>query len=77
MTATAATALPRELPTPCYWDPEATLYQGEALSVLHGLPDASADALISDPPYSSGGKHSRDRNTVALPAIVPKRERVH
>ena len=61
MTATAATALPRELPTPCYWDPEATLYQGEALSVLRGLPDASADALISDPPYSSGGKHSRDR----------------
>lgn len=29
--------------------------QGDALRVLPSLPDAFADALITDPPYSSGG----------------------
>ena len=28
---------------------------GDALRVLPALPEACADALITDPPYSSGG----------------------
>ena len=38
-----------------YQDDAVTLYQGEALRVLHSLDDNSFDALITDPPYSSGG----------------------
>jgi site-specific DNA-methyltransferase (adenine-specific) len=37
------------------------LIHGEALSVLRELPDASVDALITDPPYSSGGFVRGDR----------------
>lgn len=32
-----------------------TIYQGDALKTLETLPDASVDAVITDPPYSSGG----------------------
>lgn len=32
-----------------------TLYNGDALSVLANLPDGSVDAVLTDPPYSSGG----------------------
>lgn len=32
-----------------------TLFQGDALSVLTTLPDASVGAVLTDPPYSSGG----------------------
>lgn len=31
------------------------LYRGEALRVLKTLPDATVDAVLTDPPYSSGG----------------------
>jgi site-specific DNA-methyltransferase (adenine-specific) len=37
------------------------LHQGEALAVLRSLPDASVDAVITDPPYSSGGAMRGDR----------------
>jgi DNA modification methylase len=37
------------------------LYQGDALAVLHELPDASVDAVVTDPPYSSGGLHAGAR----------------
>ena len=37
------------------------LHQGEALSFLRTLPDASVDAIITDPPYSSGGLHMTQR----------------
>jgi site-specific DNA-methyltransferase (adenine-specific) len=47
--------------TPYYEDDRATLYRGEALAVLASLPDASVDALITDPPYSSGGMMRSDR----------------
>ena len=36
-----------------------TLIQGEALPALHAMADESIDAVITDPPYSSGG-FSRD-----------------
>lgn len=38
-----------------------TLYAGNAMGVLPLLPDASVDALITDPPYSSGGQFRGDR----------------
>lgn len=36
---------------------------GEALAYLAGLPDASVDAVVTDPPYSSGGMTRGDRAT--------------
>ena len=46
---------------PYYEDERATLYRGDALAVLRELPDASVDAVITDPPYSSGGLMRGDR----------------
>lgn len=46
---------------PLHADESSTLYCGEALAVLRELPDASVDALITDPPYSSGGMVRGDR----------------
>lgn len=39
------------------------LYHGDALDILRRLDDASVDAIISDPPYSSGGAHRADRTS--------------
>lgn len=41
----------------------ATIYHGEALTILGGLPDRVAAAVITDPPYSSGGMFRSDRLT--------------
>lgn len=50
------------IPTAPYWSADrVTLYGGDALAVLASLPDASADAVITDPPYSSGGQFRGDR----------------
>jgi len=35
--------------------------QGNALSILAAFPDASVDAVVTDPPYSSGGMFRGDR----------------
>lgn len=34
-----------------------TLHQGDCLPFLESLPDACVDAVITDPPYASGGLH--------------------
>ena len=47
--------------TPYYQDERATLYGGDALAVLRELPTGSVDAVITDPPYSSGGMVRGDR----------------
>lgn len=47
--------------TPFYAEDGVTLYRGDALAVLAALPDTSVDALITDPPYSSGGFTRADR----------------
>ena len=39
----------------------ATLYLGESLEVLQSLEPGSVDAVITDPPYSSGGMVRGDR----------------
>ncbi|EGT5658489.1 site-specific DNA-methyltransferase [Citrobacter braakii] len=41
---------------------KATLYCGDVLEVLPTLDCGSFDALITDPPYSSGGIHKKDRS---------------
>lgn len=35
--------------------------EGDALALLASLPEACADAVITDPPYSSGGLHKGER----------------
>lgn len=37
------------------------LYRGDALSILRELPGESVDAVLTDPPYSSGGVHQAAR----------------
>lgn len=44
------------------------LHHGDALAVLRDLPTASVDALITDPPYSSGGMVRGDRTNGDLDA---------
>lgn len=44
------------------WQADAfELLQGDALELLREMPDESVDALITDPPYSSGGSFRGDR----------------
>ncbi|WP_269857996.1 DNA-methyltransferase [Streptomyces sp. RPT161] len=40
-----------------------TLHRGDALTVLKALPDESIDAVITDPPYNSGGRTSSERTS--------------
>lgn len=49
------------MPEPYYQDPWVTLYHGDALAVLASLPTGSVDAIVTDPPYSSGGMMRGDR----------------
>jgi site-specific DNA-methyltransferase (adenine-specific) len=37
------------------------LHHGDALAVLPTIPDATVDAVITDPPYNSGGLTPKDR----------------
>lgn len=48
----------------------AEIIHGDALEVLRGMPNASVDAVIMDPPYASGG-----RNPAAARNIVAKSDR--
>lgn len=59
---------------PYYADNRATLYRGDALAVLAALPTASVDALITDPPYSSGGAFRGDRTGDPTSKYVPTKE---
>ncbi|WP_198943519.1 site-specific DNA-methyltransferase [Actinokineospora bangkokensis] len=38
-----------------------TLWSGDALDLLRRVPEGSVSAVITDPPYSSGGTHSTTR----------------
>lgn len=54
----------RDPPPPVAGDgppPTAAVRQGESLELLRELPSASVDAVITDPPYSSGGQFRADR----------------
>lgn len=39
----------------------AEIIHGDCLDVMRGMPDASVDAIVTDPPYSSGGAFRGDR----------------
>jgi site-specific DNA-methyltransferase (adenine-specific) len=38
-----------------------TIHHGDCLELLRSLPEASVDAVVTDPPYSSGGMFRGDR----------------
>lgn len=42
------------MPQPYYSDSSATLHLGDSRDVLAALPDASVDAIVTDPPYEIG-----------------------
>jgi site-specific DNA-methyltransferase (adenine-specific) len=42
-------------------DARWTITQGDSLKLLRSLPDASVDAVITDPPYSSGSQFTAGR----------------
>src|SRR5207245_2768302 len=52
------------------------LHHGEALAFLRTLPDASADAVITDPPYSSGGQYRGDRQGSTRQKYVPNKTKM-
>lgn len=47
--------------TPYYADDLVTLYLGDALDVMARMVDGSVDTVLTDPPYSSGGRRENAR----------------
>jgi DNA modification methylase len=45
--------------TPHYQDSAVTLYHGDSLEVLQGLPASSVDSICTDPPYGLADHHPR------------------
>lgn len=50
-----------KLEAPAYYDEKVALYSCTEFALLNALPDDSVDAVITDPPYSSGGMTRSDR----------------
>ncbi|UGQ10948.1 site-specific DNA-methyltransferase [Yinghuangia sp. ASG 101] len=40
-----------------------TVHHGDALATLAGMPDTCVDAVVTDPPYNSGGRTSAERTS--------------
>ena len=55
---------------PYYRDDKVTLYGGDSLATLATLPTGSIDAVVSDPPYSSGGMVRGDRSAGTISKYV-------
>lgn len=55
---------------PRYTNDRVSLYQGDSLKLLQQFPDESVDAVVTDPPYSSGGTYSRNRARTASQKYV-------
>ena len=47
---------------PYYQDDFVTLYHGDCLEVMERLPALAFDAVLTDPPYSSGGRRENARS---------------
>lgn len=47
---------------PYYRDEQVTLYLGDCLEVMAGLEGGSVNAVLTDPPYSSGGRRENSRS---------------
>src|SRR5689334_7104252 len=58
---TAATPMEGTLDQVIRGEARWCVVHGDALHVLGALPDASVDAFVTDPPYSSGGAFRGDR----------------
>ncbi|MGP8209757.1 MAG: DNA-methyltransferase [Acidimicrobiales bacterium] len=50
---------------PYHHEGGATIHHGNALEVLRSIPDHAVDAVITDPPYSSGGWSVPERTKAA------------
>lgn len=48
--------------TPYYEDDLVTLYHGDCIEVMSSLDEASIDTVLTDPPYSSGGRRENARS---------------
>jgi len=48
--------------TPYYTDESVTLYHADCIEIMADLPDTSVDAVLTDPPYSSGGRRENSRS---------------
>lgn len=46
---------------PYYRDELVTLYLGDCIEITEGLSDRSVDVVLTDPPYSSGGRRENAR----------------
>lgn len=51
---------------PYYQDDAVTLYHGDARDVLPELPEGSANIVVTDPPYSSGGFQEAGKSSGSL-----------
>lgn len=47
---------------PYYADESVTLFHGDCLEVMRSLPDRSVSTVLTDPPYSSGGRRENARS---------------
>jgi site-specific DNA-methyltransferase (adenine-specific) len=47
---------------PYYADDNVTLYLGDCIEIMNALPAESVDAVLTDPPYSSGGRRENSRS---------------
>ena len=54
---------------------ENHLYHGDALEILPTFPDASFDAIVTDPPYCSGGLTASERARPASVKYVQSRQK--
>jgi site-specific DNA-methyltransferase (adenine-specific) len=62
---------------PYYEDDMVTLYHGDCLFVLPELEEASVDAIVTDPPYSSGGAMRSDRMSSTVSKYVSSGTKTH
>lgn len=53
------------------------LLRGDALAILKGLPNDHVDAIVTDPPYSSGGVFRSDRMTSTRTKYVDGRDQTY
>jgi adenine-specific DNA-methyltransferase len=51
-----------------YFDMSIQLFCGECLDVMRGIPDASVDAVVTDPPFGIGFDYSGKREITNQPA---------
>lgn len=47
---------------PYYQDDHVTLYHGDCIEVMAAMPDQSVSTVLTDPPYSSGGRRENSRS---------------